>query len=441
MSGAPQSFLIETRLIPLTISAGMSPERPPKVFISYSQDSPDHMARVLKLADQLRTDGVDADIDQYESAPPQGWPTWMERQISDSDFILIVCTEVYKRRADGKEEYGKGRGVIWESILTTQYLYNAATNNTRFIPVLLEKSHVEFIPLHLQPASYYCIAAEEGYVDLYRRLTNQPKIVKPPLGKLKLFEPGHIALSKQPSLERREAQKSIVNFWNVPANRNPRFTGREDILAALQFDLQMHGRQAICGSGEMGKTEIAVEYAYRHRDEYTAVLWTVAESLESIKSGFSKIARLLDLPEKDDTSQDVIVAAVKGWLERNQGWLFIFDNADTPDLLAAFLPEKNSGHVLVTSRGKDLRRIQIAKPFELQVFRPQEAREFLLKRAARSAKQPPQDQGADPEEAGTLAAELGNMPLALEQAGAYISETQTSWKEYINKFRSLRPQL
>jgi hypothetical protein len=132
---------------------------------------------------------------------------------------------------------------------------------------------------------------------------------------------------------------------------------------------------------------------------------------------------------------------VKGWLEQHQGWLFIFDNADTPDLLTAFLPEKNSGHILITSRGKDFRGIQIAKPIELQVFRPQEAREFLLKRAARSANQPPQDQGADPEEAGALAAELGHMPLALEQAGAYISETQTSWKEYINKFRGLRPQL
>jgi hypothetical protein len=419
----------------------MPPERPPKVFISYSQDSPEHMARVLKLADQLRTDGIDADIDQYESSPPHGWPTWMERQISDANFILVVCTETYKRRADGKEEYGKGRGVIWESILTTQYLYNAAATNTKFIPVVFENSHVEFIPIHLQPASYYAVATEDGYENLYRRLTNQPKVVKPPLGNLKIFGSGSVALSKQPSLEHRPAQQSIVKFWNVPANRNPRFTGREDILAALQSDLQTHGRQAICGSGGMGKTEIAVEYAYRHRDDYTAVLWTVADSLESIKSGFSKIARLLDLPEKGDTSQDVIVAAVKGWLEQHQGWLFIFDNADTPDLVADLLPEKNSGHILITSRGKDFSGIQIAKPIELQVFRPQEAREFLLKRAVRSAKQPLQDQGTDPEEAGTLAAELGHMPLALEQAGAYISETQTSWKEYINKFRTLRPQL
>lgn len=420
----------------------MIAEEPPKIFISYSQDSPDHMAQVLKLADQLRTDGIDADIDQYESAPPQGWATWMERQISDADFILVVCTETYKRRADGKEEYGKGRGVIWESILTTQYLYNAAAGNTRFIPVVFEKSHIKFIPIHLQPASYYCITTEDGYENLYRRLTNQPKVVKPPLGKLKVFDgSGAVPLSKQPSLEHRQAPGAIVRFWNVPANRNSRFTGREDALAALQSDLQTYGRQAICGSGGMGKTEMAVEYAYRHRHKYTAVLWTVADSLESIKSGFSKIARILDLPEKDDTRQDIIVAAVQGWLEQKQGWLFIFDNADTPDLLAAFLPNKNSGHVLITSRGKEFRGIQIADPIELHVFRPQEAREFLLKRAVRSAEVRRQSQGFDLDEAGTLAAELGHMPLALEQAGAYISETQTSWKQYINKFRSLRPQL
>ena len=420
----------------------MSPERPPKVFISYSQDNPEHMARVVEFANQLRVDGIDADIDQYQSSPPEGWPVWMQRQIDTANFILVVCTETYKRRADGKEEFGKGRGVIWESILTTQYLYNAAANNTRFIPVVFEKTHVEFIPIHLQPVSYYSVATPEGYEDLYRRLTNQPKVVKPPLGVMRNFgAPPPVPLFKQPSLEQREAQRSIVKFWNVPVNRNPRFTGREDVLFALRSDLQAAGRQAIYGHGGMGKTEIAVEYAYRQRDHYSAVFWAVADSLESIKAGFSKIGRLLDLPEKEDPRQDMLVAAVKGWLEQNRDWLFIFDNADRPDLLAAFLPEKNSGHILVTSRANDFRGIEITNPIQLQAFKPQEAREFLLKRAPRSVEQAPQAQAADQDEAGNLAAELGNMPLALEQAGAYIAETQTGWREYISKFRSLRPEL
>src|SRR5262249_38884156 len=154
---------------------------------------------VLNLADRLRVDGVDADIDQYESSPPEGWPKWMDRQISESDFILVVCTETYKRRAEGKEEFGKGQGVIWESILAYQHLYNTAANNTKFLPIALVDSHLAFIPTVLQPVSHYCVASEEGYEELYRRLTNQPRITKPPLGKIKVFDSRTVVLSKQPS--------------------------------------------------------------------------------------------------------------------------------------------------------------------------------------------------------------------------------------------------
>ena len=123
----------------------------------------------------------------------------------------------------------------------------------------------------------------------------------------------------------------------------------------------------------------------------------------------------------------------------NEGWLFIFDNADVPDLLAAFLPQRGRGHVLITSRGNDFRGIEIIKPIEVQAFRPEEAREFLLRRATQPKKQTQEEQGLEIDEADSMAAELGNMPLALEHARAYISETQTSWKEYITKFKSLRP--
>jgi hypothetical protein len=81
---------------------------PPKVLISYSQDSPEHKQRVLELADRLRADGIDWMIDQYVLVPEEGWPLWMERQIEDSDFVLMVCTETYFRRVMDKEEPGKG---------------------------------------------------------------------------------------------------------------------------------------------------------------------------------------------------------------------------------------------------------------------------------------------------------------------------------------------
>jgi hypothetical protein len=76
----------------------------PRVFISYSHDSPQHDRQVLGLVDRLRVEGIDCMIDQYEPAPSSGWPRWMERQIREADFVLMVCTETYYRRVVGQEE-------------------------------------------------------------------------------------------------------------------------------------------------------------------------------------------------------------------------------------------------------------------------------------------------------------------------------------------------
>ena len=161
----------------------------PKVFISYSHDSPAHADRVLELANRLRADGIDCILDQYEASPPEGWPRWMGKQIRDADFVLMICTEIYYRRVMGEEEPGKGLGVCWESNLIYQYIYNAGTLNTRFIPILLQSGRVEHIPTPLQGVTYYRSNTDNGYEDLYRRLSNQPRVKKPELGKLRPMPP------------------------------------------------------------------------------------------------------------------------------------------------------------------------------------------------------------------------------------------------------------
>src|ERR1700740_3265477 len=73
---------------------------PPKVFISYSHDSPEHARRVLGLAERLRKDGVNAQLDQYVAGtPPEGWPRWMLDRLDWAEFVLVVCTETYYRRS------------------------------------------------------------------------------------------------------------------------------------------------------------------------------------------------------------------------------------------------------------------------------------------------------------------------------------------------------
>ena len=154
------------------------------VFISYSHDSQDHMERVLDLSDRLRDTGIDSNIDQYETSPPEGWPRWMANQIEEADFVLVVCTKNYERRFKGKEDHGKGLGVNWEGAIITQELYDAEAMNTTFIPVIFSPDDSAYIPLVLRSATSYNIATKEGYDTLYSRLTNQPYIVKPELGKI-----------------------------------------------------------------------------------------------------------------------------------------------------------------------------------------------------------------------------------------------------------------
>jgi hypothetical protein len=163
----------------------MNPSLPPRVFTSYSHDSPTHEQRVLGLSDRLRRDGVDAILDQYESAPPEGWPAWMEHQIREADFVLVVCSETYRRRVEGREEPHKGQGVVWENNSIYNRLYSDKLVNEKFIPVLLEDGSPDAIPIPLSGFTHYPVGTESGYEQLYRRLTNQPLISKPALGPLR----------------------------------------------------------------------------------------------------------------------------------------------------------------------------------------------------------------------------------------------------------------
>ena len=165
--------------------ADVSGLRPPKVFISYSHDFPEHQDRVLDLAGRLRADGIDARCDQYETSPPEGWQRWMERQLRDADFVLMVCSSVYRRRVAGEEDPGKGLGVAWEGNMIVQHLYEAGVVNKKFIPVLLTNCRREDIPMAAKGTSYFDLQTARGYEDLYRLLTNQPRTLIPELGKLR----------------------------------------------------------------------------------------------------------------------------------------------------------------------------------------------------------------------------------------------------------------
>lgn len=210
------------------------------------------------------------------------------------------------------------------------------------------------------------------------------------------------------------------SIWNIPYPRNPVFTGREKILADLAFALKtgqataLSQPQAISGLGGIGKTQIALEYAYQHRQDYQAVLWTLADTRESLVSGYATLAELLKLPEKDEQDQAKVVDAVKRWLTMEMQWLLILDNADDLAIIDDFLPSPFGGHILITTRaramGKRAHRIEVeTMPEEIGTL-------FLLRRASLIAQQMSlQDAldniGVDVTTAKAICQELGGLPL------------------------------
>lgn len=224
-------------------------------------------------------------------------------------------------------------------------------------------------------------------------------------------------------------------IWNIPTGI-PFFTGREDVLERIHEALATSGtaalkqRQAISGLGGIGKTQTAIEYAQRHRDQYKAILWAVAESRESLLSDFVYIATVLNLPERNIQDQSQTVRAVKRWLETNTEWLLILDNADEPAIIEEFLPEQAKGHILLTSRAQVFDSIGILNPIELEEMTPDDARAFLKRRTGRPNLE--EDEARALEE---LAKELDYLPLALEQAGAYIKELRSSFQDYLASYR------
>ncbi len=140
--------------------------------------------------------------------------------------------------------------------------------------------------------------------------------------------------------------------WLVPdAMRTRYFTGREQLLAALRAQLAERHRAALCGLGGVGKTQAAIEYAVRHRAEYTGgVFWTNAETAGGLTSAFFEIANALGLATDEPNDQEQAVRSVFRWLSTNNQWLLILDNVDDRREVRPFVPELDNGDVLITSR-------------------------------------------------------------------------------------------
>jgi len=162
----------------------------PRVFISYAHESDEQRERVVALARRLRKEGVDAWIDQFVEDEPPYWPTWMQDQIENADFVLCVVSQIYRERFESQEEMKRGKGVNWEGLVMTEAAYaNLPRAHRKFIAVAFDASDLRYVPRVLLGAGRTAYVLYDYYHQLYRRITGQGRKA-PPLGEITQMEEG-----------------------------------------------------------------------------------------------------------------------------------------------------------------------------------------------------------------------------------------------------------
>ncbi len=213
--------------------------------------------------------------------------------------------------------------------------------------------------------------------------------------------------------------------WNLPTV-SLTFEGRKDALAELQHALMGEGRAAVTqthavyGLGGVGKTQLVARFAHDNRAEYDVIWWIRAEQAATRLADYAALGRKLDLPEATTSDQSVLVEATKQWLAQSSRWLLVFDNVADTESIASLLPVNGAGHVLITSRRHANWRALGVTPVRLDVWARQESVDFLIHNTGSD----------DTVAAEEIAALLGDLPLAIAQAAAYINQQAIELRTY-----------
>ncbi len=236
----------------------------------------------------------------------------------------------------------------------------------------------------------------------------------------------------------QDTGRRVPTIWGNVPQRNKNFTGREGLLTDLRERITSDARDvtavlphALHGLGGVGKTHLAIEYAHRFQTDYELVWWVPADQPSLVRSTLAALAPRLGLADAAPLRVDDAVTLVLDALRRGEPysrWLLIFDNAEQPELIRPSIPH-GPGHVIVTSRNRSW--MSHVDTLEVNVFDRRESLEFLSRRV-------PEISAPD---ANELAEALGDLPLALEQAGALQSETGMDAQEYLELLRDAGSRL
>ena len=384
-------------------------------FVSYT--SADRMWAEW-IAWQLEAEGYRVVVQAWDFTAGRDWVHEMQQATATAERVVTVLSAAYLQSGHGEAE--------WRAF----YAKDPAGERGLLLPVrvsevelpglLTTRIYVDLVGRDAADARASLLAAARGGRG---KPAEEPEFPGTPMRQLRRAEslrfPGH-----GPEVS------------NLPP-RNPTFTGRDGLLSRLHQRLTARGARtdgpvavlagALYGLGGVGKSQLALEYAHRYGADYDLIWWIPSENPLTIPVMLARLARRLGLALQGD--QEELAGVALDALRVRDRWLLVFDNAEQPDELARWRPAGDGGHLLVTSRNPAWSAL--AQPIQVDVFDRPEAVALLLRRTA------DQDQAA----ANELAEQLGDLPLALEQAAAYLDQTGMPLVAYLIAYQRRREQL
>jgi tetratricopeptide (TPR) repeat protein len=386
-------------------------------FVSYTSAD---RAWAEWIAWQLEAEGYQVVVQAWDFRPGSDFLQQMHQVVEEAKRTIAVLSPAYLTSAFG--------GVEWRAV----FAKDPAGERGLLLPVRVEE---------VDPPG---LLTTRVYVDLVGKSTEDARAALLAAARDARGKP--TAEPQFPGAQRRSMvgasaaprfPGALPPVWNLPFHRNPAFTGRDDEMARLTASLKAGGTAAITqvlqGGGGVGKTTLAVEYAYRQRTLFDTVWWVRAEEPATLLGDYAKLGVACNVAEAGEPDQQLAAVAVRRWLEDHDRWLLVLDNAEAPyasigleaplDRVVGLLPQVVHGQVLVTTRNTSWE--EHAAVAELEVFSPDEAVAFLLARS----------NSTDEQAAAVVAELLGWLPLALEQAGAYVRETRLPLSAYLDRLR------